>query len=120
MKIVLKLLAAALIANAAFRVGQAHLTHYKFTDAVREMTQHRGTMTDLQVQDKVFELATQYSIPVTDQSLTITHEELNRRTIVKGSYIQPIDVVPGFTYNWPFSVDIETFILAPPDKPGGK
>jgi hypothetical protein len=113
MKIVLKLLAAALIANATFRVGEAHLAHYKFIDAVKSLTQHRGKMTDLQVQDKVFELANQYSIPVSDQSLTITHEELNRRTIVKGSYIRPINVVPGFTYDWPFSIDIETFILEP-------
>jgi len=116
MKIVLKLLAAALIANATFRVGQAHLAHYKFTDAVTDLAQHRGTMTDSQVQDKVFELANQYGIPVTDQSLTITHEDLHQRTIVKGSYIQAIDVAPGFTYKWLFSIDVEAFILAPPGR----
>jgi hypothetical protein len=119
MKIVLKLLAAALIANAAFRVGQAHLSHYKFVDALKEMTQHRGRMTNSQVNDKVFELANEYSIPITDQSLTITHEDQDQRTIVKGSYTRPIDMAPGFTYNWLFSVDVETFILAP-EKPGGR
>ena len=119
MKIVIKLLIAALIANGTWRVGQAYLSHYKFTDSVKEMTQNRGQMTDTQVQDRVFQLADQYSIPVTDQSLTITHEQLHKRTIVKGSYKRPIDLVPGFTYEWPFSIDVETFIYSA-QQPGAR
>ena len=111
MKVVIKLLIAALIANGAWRVGQAYMTHYRFKDAVSDMTQHRGTLSDAQVRNKVFEFANQYSIPVTEQTLTVTHEVETRRTIVDGSYTRPIDVVPGFTYEWPFSVHVETFTI---------
>jgi len=73
-------------------VGTAYMSYYKFKDAVRETTQHRGTKSDAQIHDRVFELANEYDIPVTDENLTIIRQE--DHTIVDGSYIQPIDIVP--------------------------
>ena len=113
MKVVIKLLIVALIANATWRVGMAYLSYYKFKDAVREMTQHRGAMSDAQVRDKIFELANQYSIPVTDETLSVSRDGSSTHTIVEGTYIQPIDVVPGFTYQWPFTVHVDTFVVDP-------
>ena len=113
MKFVIKLLIVALIANATWRVGMAYLNYYKFKDAVREMTQHRGGLTDSQIHDKVFEFANEYSIPVTDDALAISHDNSGTHTIVEGSYIQPIDLVPGFTYQWPFDVHVDTFVVEP-------
>jgi len=108
MKVLIKLLIVALIANGTWRVGTAYMSYYKFKDAVRETTQHRGTKSDAQIHDRVFELANEYDIPVTDENLTIIRQE--DHTIVDGSYIQPIDIVPTFRYNWPFKVHIDTFV----------
>ena len=113
MKVVIKLLIAALIANASWRVGMAYLSYYKFKDAVRELTQHRGGMTDAHVHDKVFEFANEYSIPVTEETLAISRDTSGTHTIVEGSYAQPIDLLPGFTYQWPFTVHVDTFVVEP-------
>jgi hypothetical protein len=109
MKFIFKLLIVALIANATWRVGSAYLNYYKFKDAVRETTQHRGTKSDEQIHDKVFELVNEYDIPVTDQTLTITTRD--NHTIVEGSYIRTLEIVPTFKYNWPFKVYVDTFVV---------
>ena len=55
----------------------------------------------------MFELASQYDIPVTDENLTITHA--NQHTVVHGSYTQSLDLFPGFKYDWPFTVNVDVF-----------
>jgi hypothetical protein len=111
MKVIIKLLVAGLIANATWRVGNAYMSHYKFTDAVKSATQYRGDMTDSQVQHRLLELAGQYDIPVTEENLTVTRQD--KHTIVESAYTRPIDVAPGFTYAWPFKLHVDTFIIEP-------
>lgn len=112
MKTLLKLAIVALVANATWRVGSAYLKYYRFTDAVQETTQYRGAKTDAEIHDRVFDLANQYDIPVTDDGLAISRSAAH--TIVDGSYKQPIDLFPGFTYQWPFTVHIDTYDSSAP------
>lgn len=112
MKAIVKLALVALVANATWRVGSAYASHYKFTDAVQQATQYRGEKTDDQIHDRVFELAAQYDIPVSDDNLAVRREESH--TIVEGSYKQTIQLFPGFKYDWPFKVHIDTFTLGAP------
>jgi hypothetical protein len=111
MKSLIKLLIAALIANATWRIGSEYLSYYKFKDSVREFTQHRASKNESQIRGRIMELATQYDVPLDDDSLTITH--VNNHTIVDGSYVKPIDVVPTFRYNWPFKFHIDTYVVDP-------
>jgi hypothetical protein len=111
MKLLFKLLIVALIANASWQVGSAYLNYYRFKDAVRQTTQFRGKLTDDQVHKRLLELANEYSVPVTDDTLTMTVRE--NHTIVEGSYVQPIDIVPTYRYDWPFKFYVDTFITDP-------
>ena len=111
MKVIVKLLIAALIANGIWRVGSAYLAYYRFKDAVTETTQYRGAKTDVQLRQRVFELASEYDIPI-DENLTVTGKD--NHTIVEGTFKRPIDLLPGFTYEWPFTVHVDTLILAAP------
>jgi hypothetical protein len=108
MKVLIKLVIVALLANATWRVGSAYARFYRFKDAVQDTTQYRGDRTDEQIHDRIFELAEQYDIPVTEQTLTISTNDAH--TIVDASYKQPIDVVPGVKYPWPFSLHVDTFV----------
>lgn len=112
MKLLIKLTIVALVANATWRVGSVYLSHYKFKDSVQQMTQYRGDKSDEQIRQRIFELAAQFDIPVGEESLTIRRDE--DHTIVDGSYKRPIDLLPGFTYAWPFTVHIDTFTVRPP------
>jgi hypothetical protein len=109
MKTIIKLVIVAIIANATWRVGSAYAKHYRFVDSVQQATQFRATKSDAEIHDRVFELASQYDIPVTDDNLTITHQDTH--TVVDGSYRRQIDLFPGFTYPWPFTVHVDVFSM---------
>jgi len=106
MKLILKLAVAALIANAAWRVGSSYLAFYKFKDAVSEEAQFAADKSADQLRERVVGLAQQYDIPVDRDGLTIT--KADQRTRIAGSYTKRIEVVPGFKYPWAFTWDVET------------
>ena len=110
-RFVVKLAIAGLLANAAWRVGSAYASHYRFTDAVQQSTRYRGEKSDQQIHDRVFDLASQYDIPVDEDTLTITKEA--NHTVVKGAYRKDIELVPGWVYKWPFKVDVDTEVIDP-------
>ena len=105
-KAIVKLVIVVLVANACWRVGTAYVTHYKFTDSVQQTTLFRGKRTDEVLRQRVFELASDYDIPVTDQDVSLRTED--HHTIVEGSYRRDIELLPGFKYAWPFSFYIDT------------
>jgi len=110
-KAVIRLAIVAVLANATWRVGTAYAKHYRFTDAVTQAAQFRGGKSDEEVHDRVVELAAAHDIPVTDRGLTITTHE--NHTVVEGSYTRPIELIPGFKYEWPFRVHVDTFVMQP-------
>ena len=108
-RLVLKLLIAALIANATWRVGTAYASFYKFKDSVHEAVQYGGGKSEEQLKQRILELASQFDLPVAERSFTIRRDA--DRTYVDGSFTRPIEVVPGYIYQWPFSWSIEVFSI---------
>ena len=108
-RLVLKLLIAALIANATWRVGTAYISFYKFKDAAHEAVQFGGGKSDEQLKQRILELASQYDLPVTERSFTIRRDP--DRIYVDGSFIRPVEVAPGYTYPWPFKWSVEVFSI---------
>ncbi len=111
-KLIIKLGIVALIANATWRVGNAYLSYYRFTDSVTQAAQFGATKSEAELHERVLELATQYDVPLAEDAFTIRRERSH--TIVDGAYTQLIDVVPGYTYPWPFKWSIDTYTVAPP------
>lgn len=120
-RLIIKLAIAALVANAAWRVGSAYVSFYRFKDAVTETAQFGGDKSEDQLRQRVLELAAEYELPVTEDGVTVRKEET--RTYMAGAYTQRIEVVPGYRYPWVFSWNIETLnlsgakILPVPPKP---
>ena len=109
MKLILKLVIVALIANAAWRVGSVYASYYRFNDAVQQTTLYRGDKTDEQVRDRVYELAADYDIPTSDDTFTVRQD--SGHTIVEGAYKKPVQIAPGFTYDLKFDVHVDTFTI---------
>ena len=105
-KLILKLAVVALIANASWRVGSAYVAHYKFEDAVQQAALFRGNKTDDVLRRRIFELASDFDIPVTDDDVMLTTDE--HHTIVDGDYTRVIELVPGFKYPWEFTFHVDT------------
>ena len=118
-KLFLKLAVVALLANAAYRVGLEYLTYVKFRDAVRDAATYK-TKDDDELRSRIMDLAGDYDIPLAQDAVTIHRED--RQVMVDGSYTKPIEVVPTFQYNWPFTWSIEAMTplnapLVPPKNP---
>ena len=105
-KLILKLVVVALLANASWRVGSAYVAHYKFEDAVQQAALFRGNKQDDALRQQIFKLASDYDIPVEDQDVTLTTAA--HQTTVDGSYTRIIELAPGFKYPWEFTFHINT------------
>lgn len=110
-KLAVKLAIVALVANATWRIGSAYLDYYRFTDAVQNATQFRGDKSDEEIRARLFELASQYDVAIGEDQLTVARQ--GEHTVVDGEYTRPIDVVPGFTYDWTFTLHVDTVSLKP-------
>jgi hypothetical protein len=105
-KLILKLAVVALLANASWRVGSAYVAHYKFQDAVQQAALFRGNKKDDALRQRIFELASDYDIPVDDSNVMLKTSE--SRTTVDGSYTRVIELAPGFKYPWAFTFHVDT------------
>lgn len=108
-KLLIKLAAAALIANAVWRVGSVYLAHYRFTDSVEETLKFGSRKTGAQIHQRVLDLASQYDIPVVDDVVAVRHDDRGH-TFVDASYVRPVDLLPWYRYQWPFTVHIDVFV----------
>jgi hypothetical protein len=111
-KLILKLIVVGLVANAAWRLGSAHATYYKFKDAVQQAAQFSATKSEMELRQHVLDLAGQYDVPVTQEGFSV--RRLENHTYVDGSYTQPVELLPGYEYPWVFTWKIDTFAVEPP------
>ena len=115
MKIILKLILVAVLANALWRVGSAYATFYKFKDSVTA-TAAGEPGTEDELRQRIAELAATYDLPLKADDITVTRDP--HHTAVEGSYKKPVTLFPGFDYQWPFSVDVDAYVIAPPTRRG--
>jgi hypothetical protein len=105
-KLLVKLALAAFIANATWRVGSEYLNHYRFRDSVREAATWRNR-SEAEFRTAIFEEANQYDIPLTPEDVLIDRDP--RHTLVEGHYVKAILLLPGRTFDWPFSWTVEVY-----------
>ena len=114
-RLLVKLAIAALIANATWRAGSAYMTFYRFRDAVAEATLYSKGKSDNELRRRVLDLASNYDVPLADEAVTVRRQD--NHTFVDASYTQPVDLMPGYRYQWPFTFNIDSFTIVP-IKPG--
>ena len=108
----MKLALAALIANAALRLGSAYVTFYRFKDAVTETVQFGSQKSKAELHQRILELASEYDIPLAADAVSVQRDDRNH-TVVDGSYTQPVDVLPGYRYLWSFVCHVDVITLNP-------
>ena len=108
MKVIVKLLVVALMANAAWRLGVEYATHYRFSDSVQGAAID-SSQSDGQLRQRVLELAARYDAPLRDEDLTIRTEDSRR--FINGSYLKPITILPGYNRSWSFTLAVESDVL---------
>jgi hypothetical protein len=106
MKVLIRIAIVVLLANASWRLFTAYTAHYRFRDAVEQVSQFGEKLSDAQLQQKVIDLAGQFDVPVTADNFTIRHE-LNH-TLIDGTYKRPVELLPTIPYDWAFAWHVDT------------
>ena len=110
-RFIVKLAIAAFIANASWRVGSAYMTYYRFKDAVTHTAQYSKGKSEEELRRRVLELASEYDVPIGEDAVTVRRE--SNHTFVDGAFTKPVDVLPGYRYPWPFSLNVDVFTITP-------
>ena len=108
-KTIVKLAIVALIANATWQALNAYWPHYKFEDAVRSTVQYRGDRSDAQLRARILELAANYDVPLDEENLDVRRDQTH--TIVDASYVRAVNLAPGYTLRWPFTLHVTTLSI---------
>jgi hypothetical protein len=111
MKSIIKLAIAGLIAYAAWNVATAWLTYIKFKDAVTEVSQYGEQLSEAQLREKVMSAASEYSVPIDEESFTVRKDAETHHTYIDGAYTQKISVLPWYAYPYTFDWHIDTFVI---------
>ena len=111
LRLLVKLALAALIANALWRAGSAYLTFYRFKDAVTEAAQYSKVKSPDELRQRILVLASDYGVPLPEGAVTVRRED--NHTLIDASYTQPVELFPGFRYQWPFSFTIDSLAIIP-------
>jgi hypothetical protein len=115
MKLVIKLAILAVIVNAVFRVGTEYVVYYQFRDTIREAAMFKAR-TDDELGQTVMETATTYDIPLAPDGFSMRRD--GREAVIEGSYTKPIEVFPGYKYQWRFPFTIQAFVNTVPPLAG--
>ena len=110
---VIKLLIVVAVANALFHVASAYLSYFRFKDAVSELALHSADKSESQIKEKVIELAATYGEPLDVQAVEVRRNE--EHTFIEGRYTKTVALFPGYEYPWPFSINVDGFVIRPPE-----
>jgi hypothetical protein len=112
-RLILKLVVAALVASAVWRIGSAYIAYFKFQDAVREAAVYEAR-SDSDLRDRIGALAEEFDVPIeAGNDDTVKIDRQDRHIWIHGSYVQPIELLPGYLYPWNFSWKIEADVAKP-------
>lgn len=109
MRTLVKLLVAALIVHAAYRLGTAYWEHYQFQDAVQQVAQFSEDSTPSELAQAVLDLAAERDIPLEPEELSVNRRQ--RRIDILGTYVRDVQLVPGYQHPWTFTLDVTVLTI---------
>ena len=110
MKAVIKLVIAALLANAAYRSGSVFLKYYQFKDETQQMILFGQGQSESELTSQIMGEASKRGVPLDDEGLTVSRE--GARTVAEVEYTDSIELFPRFFYPVDFSFSAEAYGVA--------
>jgi hypothetical protein len=102
-----KLAIFLLIANAVYRITPPTVHYYKFKDAVQELALFSQKTPDAELIDRVMALADENQVPLDRDYVQVRRS--NGQLRIDASYIESMDVLPGYRYDHQFDVEAKAF-----------
>ena len=112
MKLLVKLLVAALVINACARSALAAWDYYQLKDAAQQLVTFGGNASTDDLHNELVGKAEKLHIPLDPDNVRVDRE--GRQTFIEGHYTQPIELVPRYyTYPMEFSFEADAIATSP-------
>jgi len=108
-KTLFKLVVVLLVAHALFRFVPPYWNHNQFESEVKERAVTWASLTELQVRDRVFEMARARDLPVAPENIAARWDK--DYLFVDVEYPRDIELLPTWKYEWTFDSHVSTLIL---------
>ena len=106
-KTVIQLVIAVALINATIRSGMAALKYYQLKDEAQEVVLFGGNTSTEQLRTEILDKAEELDVPLELDGIDVQRE--GDRTVAYGSYVQPLELLPMYTYPAELSFTVETF-----------
>ena len=114
MRVLIKLLLAALLVHGSWRAGMAYWDFYRFRDGVQAAAQFAGDRSTEAVTTRVLEVASVLRLPVDPERVKVRRE--GDHVLVDVEYTARIEILPAYLVPWTFALAIDAWTIA--SKPG--
>jgi hypothetical protein len=110
MKLLIKLLIAAIVVNAAWRCGTVAVRYYQFKDEVEKMVLFGQSNQVADLSNQIVAEAMRRSVPLDADGVSVSRE--GGRTVAEINYTDTVEPFPRMVYPVKFSFSAEAFGLA--------
>jgi hypothetical protein len=93
MKTIFALVFAALVVNAAVRMGDSVWRNYQLEDNVNQETRYGNSKTPSMLRKKIVELAAEQQVPLTEDDVVV--ERRGTETYVSLAYAEDVELIPA-------------------------
>ncbi len=105
------LLLLILVVNAVWRVGPAFYQYFVFRNQVAEAARLSVGPSESELRDILLEMARRSDLPVRDEDLTVRRQQ--QRLLIDVRYVQPLEILPLYTYDYEFRISVDTLLARP-------
>jgi hypothetical protein len=102
MRTVVKLAVFLLVVHALYRFVPVYFHYQQFKDAVHETAMFSKDKTDVQIIDRVMELAEKYRVPLKREYVEVKRG--NEQLLINAAYVDSIEWLPRYRKPWLFEV----------------
>ena len=106
---VVKLAVFLLVANALYQAVPVAYRQTRFTDALQELVLYGQKSPDAELVTRALALAADYNVPLDREYVSVRREA--GAIHIDASYVEPVRLLPGYTYLWEFNVDAKALDL---------
>ena len=112
MKLIIKLVIAGVILNAAARAGMAAWDYYQLKDVAQQTLIFGANATPMQLHEEILRRAAGLEIPLATENLEVTR--VGSRTSAKASYTQQVELFPNYYHPFNFSFEVDGLAVMAP------
>lgn len=107
----LDLLFVILIVNAVWRLGPPFYQYFEFRSQVAEAARWSTAGSTTELKQAVLDTARRMNVPLREEDVSVTRRR--ERLLVNVRYVQPLEVVPLYYYDYEFSIAVDTLLARP-------